>query len=83
MRTAVISGHNNYWLWGPSRAHLRHVVVIGGDREDLDELCTLVEVAATTDCGYCMPYENRQPVYVCTGIKRPLGDLWPDLKHYD
>jgi len=29
-----------------------------------------------------MPYERDLPVYVCRGIKAPLAEVWPRLKHF-
>jgi hypothetical protein len=77
------SGHNNYWLWGPPARVVRHGVVLGGNRDDLDRNCGTVEVVATTDCGYCMPYENRRPIYVCRNLRVSLTDLWPRLRNFN
>jgi hypothetical protein len=79
----AISGHNNYWLWGPQGASGEVVLVVGGDAEEHREFCGRVERAATIECGHCMPYENHNPVFVCTEPKLPLATLWPRLKHYD
>jgi hypothetical protein len=78
-----ISGHNNYWLWGPGEATGEVVLVVGGSDEGLRRLFDRVERAATIDCRYCMPYEDDKPVWIARGIRRPLSQVWPDLKHYD
>jgi hypothetical protein len=78
----AISGHNNFWLWGPPDGEVRTVIVVGGERAELEALFEDVRLASTTDCGYCMPYENHQPVWVCRGLKVPLAELWPGLKKY-
>jgi hypothetical protein len=58
----AISGHNNYWLWGPGAATGEALIVLGGSREGLEARFEEVVRAGTTDCGaYCMPYENGQP----------------------
>ncbi len=77
------SGHNNFWLWGPGRWDGGPLIVIGGRKDDLEGACARVERRATLDCGYCMPYENGRPVWLCTGLKVPAATLWPQLKHYD
>jgi hypothetical protein len=77
------SGHNNYWLWGPRGASGRVVIIVGGDEADHRGECLSVERAGTTDCDYCMPYEDDQPIFVCRGLRTPLADLWPRLKHFD
>jgi Dolichyl-phosphate-mannose-protein mannosyltransferase len=79
----VASGHNNYWLWGPPVGPIDTVIVVGNERENLEKRFEEVELAATTDCGLCMPYENHRPIWVCRGPRQTLAALWPALKHYD
>jgi len=79
----TVSGHNNYWMWGPRGRTGEVVIGIGGSEEYLGEIFEKVELAARTDCGYCMPYENDQPVWVCRGLRKPIEELWPELKHFD
>ncbi len=79
----VVSGHNNYWLWGPPTGPIDTVIAVGGERERLEKEFDEVSLAATTDCGLCMPYENHRLIWICRGPKRSLVDLWPSLKHYD
>jgi hypothetical protein len=79
----AVSGHNNYWLWGPGDSTGEVVVIVGGEEEDHREHCGSVERAAVIECGRCMPYENHNPVFVCRGLKIPPRDLWPRLKHFD
>jgi hypothetical protein len=78
-----ISGHNNYWLWGPGEATGEVVIVVGGGEEGLRRRFESVERAGTVDCDYCMPYEDDKPLWVARGIRQPLSEIWPDLKHYD
>ncbi|MCP3959692.1 MAG: glycosyltransferase family 39 protein [bacterium] len=77
------SGHNNYWLWGPRGMSGEVVIVIGGSEEGHLRRYADVERAGTTDCGYCMPYENNQPIFVLRGPIESVADIWPDLKHFD
>jgi hypothetical protein len=77
----AISGHNNYWLWGP--APVRDVlIVIGGDPRDAREYFAEVEQVGAFYHPYAMPYENR-PVWLCRKPKVDLRSLWPRLKHYE
>ena len=79
----ALSGHNQYYLWGP-RGHSGKVV-IGfniGSREDLLKYFDSVEEAGRTDVRYAMPYEYDQPIYVCRGIKVPLEKAWPKTKSF-
>jgi 4-amino-4-deoxy-L-arabinose transferase-like glycosyltransferase len=78
----AISGHNNYWLWGPGDFDGTTLIVIGSRQQRLAELFRQVERAATIDCGLCMPYENR-PVWICHGLKLSVPEFWVRVKHYD
>lgn len=78
----AISGHNSYFLWGPGDCTGEVVLVIGGDRDDLEGLFAGVELGAIHTCTDCMPYENDLPVWIARGIRRPLAEVWPELKRY-
>jgi len=80
---AAISGHNNYWLWGPRGWDGRVVIVVGSTEERMRERFERVERAGTTACGRCMPYENDRPVWIGRGLRLPVADVWPRIKHYD
>jgi hypothetical protein len=80
---AALSGHNNYWLWGPVRHTGDVLIVVSRSRTRLDELSASVEPAGQTDCGDCMPYENHVAIFICRGIRTPLPQLWPSLKHFE
>jgi hypothetical protein len=79
----AIGNHNNYWLWGPGRATGQVVIVLGGDRADLEERFASVEVAGVARCDYCIPYERDLPIHVARGLRQPIGELWPHIGHYD
>jgi hypothetical protein len=79
----ALSGHNNYWLWGSRGYPVEVMIVVGGSREGHLRVFEEVEQVARTDCGYCMPYEDDQPIFVCRGRRIPLEELWPQLRHYD
>jgi dolichyl-phosphate-mannose-protein mannosyltransferase len=79
----AISGHNNYWFWGPRGWDGRVLIVVGSSEERLRALFESVERVATIDCGRCMPYENGRPVWICRGLGAPVADVWANIKHYD
>jgi hypothetical protein len=79
----ALSGHNNYWLWGSRGSSGAVVIFIGSTRERLERHFDSVERAGTTSCGYCMPYENDQPIWIARNPRVPLDERWPDLKHFD
>jgi Dolichyl-phosphate-mannose-protein mannosyltransferase len=79
----VISGHNNYWLWGPRGWDGRLLIVVGGSEERMHASFEAVERAATIDCGLCMPYENHRPVWIGRRLRMPVATAWEHLKHFD
>jgi hypothetical protein len=79
----AISGHNNYYLWGPRGHDGSVIIIIGGDANRYAEMFRSYRVAGRIDSSYAMPYETNQPIYVLYGIKAPLGSSWPQVKHYE
>jgi len=80
----AISGHNNYWLWGPADRTGDVLIVVSRSRERQEQRFANVEQAGVVDCGDCMPYENGQFIFICRGLKPPpLEERWPQMKHFD
>lgn len=78
----VISGHNQYFLWGPQGHSGNVVICVGGNCDDIARAFTSVELAARFSAPWIQPYEDGIPIMVCRGIKRPLAELWPQTKLY-
>jgi hypothetical protein len=79
----VISGHNNYYIWGPRSCTGEVVIVVGGGSlDDLKQTFLDVQSAGQTKCDYCIPYENNLPIYIARGLKTPLEQLWPGVKTF-
>jgi 4-amino-4-deoxy-L-arabinose transferase-like glycosyltransferase len=79
----AISGHNNYWLWGPDGATGDVLIVLSRDPSAWARQFDSLEQVGETDCGDCMPYENHLPILIGRRLHSPLPDLWPRLKHYE
>jgi len=79
----AISGHNNYYLWGPRGCTAEVVIALGVPRERLSTVFGSIENADTARCEYCMPDEDNLPVYGCRDPKMPFREAWPLFKHYD
>lgn len=77
---AAISGHQNYFLWGPGRFSRDVVIAVGFRPESLQGWFDSVELSATVACPYCMPDRVSTPVYVCRGLKEPVETFWPKTK---
>jgi hypothetical protein len=78
----AISGHNNYFLWGPQGHDGSVLIVLGPYWGGLLAEYRRVEVAGEIDNPYAMPYETG-PIYVLRDPKVPFSFLWPRLRHYD
>jgi Dolichyl-phosphate-mannose-protein mannosyltransferase len=78
----AISGHNQYYLWGP-RGHDGSVIIrVNGNPGRWRRLCASLDVAATFGAPYVMPYENDRPIMVCRGFYADLRQVWPRFKFY-
>ena len=78
----AIGKHQNYFLWGP-RDYTGECVITVGEREtDVRKSFDQVELAATVTHPYVLPHENNLPVFVCRRPKKPLKEIWPDVKCY-
>jgi hypothetical protein len=78
-----LSGHNNYWYWGPGDLDGKILLSIGGQRRTFEGLCGSVEQVATIDCGLCMPYENGRPLWLCRELQIDAAEIWPRTRHFD
>ena len=79
----IVSGHNNYYLWGPGDCTGEVLLYLGdADIADLQQGFADVQQVAVTKCQYCMPYENDLPVFLCRGIKMSIEQVWPQTKFF-
>ena len=79
----ALSGHNQYFLWGPRGADGSVIIIVGGDTDHYAQLFRSYTVAGHIDAPYAMPYETDQPIYVLRGLKMPLAQFWPSVKSYN
>jgi hypothetical protein len=89
---AAVSSQNSEWWWGPGNPHATTIVVVtpgpgGGGTgygAKLARFFTSVRVAATVSNPYGL--HNQQwggHVFICTGLRKPWAQIWPQLRHYD
>ena len=79
----AISGHNNYFLWGPRGHDGSVLIVVGGDPRRYAALFSSFEIAGRIASPHAMPYETDLPIYVLRGMRMPLQDYWPQVKSYE
>ncbi|HYH00030.1 MAG TPA: glycosyltransferase family 39 protein [Terriglobales bacterium] len=78
----AISGHQNYWLWGPRNYTGEIVLVLGSTLEEELKYFEQVEVGADVYHPYAYPRENR-PVLICRRLKFDLQKNWAEVKSWD
>jgi 4-amino-4-deoxy-L-arabinose transferase-like glycosyltransferase len=77
----AISGHQNYFLWGPRQYTGDIVILLGALESEAREQFESVTVAATLDNPYAYRYENR-PILLCRGLKWNLQTGWSNVKKW-
>jgi hypothetical protein len=77
----AISGHQNYFLWGPRHYTGDIVILLGEEESEAREVFDSVTVAATLNNPYAYRYENR-PVLLCRGLKWNLQTGWSRVKKW-
>jgi hypothetical protein len=78
----AISGHNNYWIWGPNGATGDVMIVINGaSPEQMHKYYDSVEIAGRMENPFSMPYERRN-IYLVRGRHNNVTIDWKDFKHY-
>ena len=78
----AISGHQNYFFWGPRDYTGESMIVMQGQQQDLERRFASVQKVASVYHPYSMPYEHFD-VFYCRGLKQPLKEIWPQVKNWD
>lgn len=78
----AVSFHNNYWLWGPGRLEPAVNLLISRPDPVLLDLFASVEDFGTVDEPFQLDLWRAAHVYVVRGLKRPVAELWSELKLY-
>jgi hypothetical protein len=78
----AISGHQGYYFWGPRNTTGDVMILLQWDRSDAEKLCASVEDGPAIGHPWAMA-EEHYTVLVCRGLKTPIRDLWPRLKHWN
>lgn len=79
----AISGHQNYFLWGPGTCTGEIILVLDDDDDDEREQFAEVEDLGTVESSpWAMPWEQRQRILLCRGLKGDLRTIWPKVKNW-
>ena len=79
----AICAHQNHYFWGPPDFRRRHPDLAAvGPPSRSKTLCRSVDQVGEHFHPWGMAEENR-PIYLCRGLRAPLAEQWPDLKHWN
>jgi hypothetical protein len=78
----AISPHQSYYLWGPRDYTGDVMILLQSKRADAERNCISVEEMGTVNHPFSMK-EEHYTIFICRGLKQPLRELWPLLKHWN
>lgn len=78
----AISAHQTYYYWGPRNYTGEVIILLQSRRESAQRSCTTVEDSTQVGHPFAMGEENYR-ILICRGLKQPLAQLWPRLKHWN
>src|ERR1700758_1543205 len=79
----AISGHQNYFFWGPRDWTGEVALVLDTNDEDDRELFASVEDLGQVKSSPCaMPFEQRMHIFLCRDLKISVRELWPRVKDW-
>jgi len=78
----AISGHQNFWLWGPRGYSGKEMIVVtDASPAVMRRVYRSCTVADRQTYKYQMPWEQRY-IYVCRDRYQPFGSSWDAVKLY-
>ncbi len=79
----AISGHQNYWFWGPRGYTGEVIIALQYSREELLKMgCASVGDGPIVNPPYSMAEEHFQ-ITICRGLRPSLSEQWPSLKRWN
>jgi len=79
----AISGHQNYFLWGPRDWTGEVILVLDTNDEDERELFGSVEdLGQVVSSPWAMPFERRMHIFLCRDLNVSARELWSRVKKW-
>jgi hypothetical protein len=77
----AISGHQNYFLWGP-RDWTGDVLLVldTSDEDEHEQFASVEDLGQIESSPWAMPFERRLHIYLCRDLRISVQELWPRLK---
>lgn len=76
----AVSGHNQYYLWGPGDMTGEVVIMCGSSKGYLEWFFEEVEEVTRYGHPWAVPYNRDAPIYLCRKLKMPIHEAWPQFK---
>ena len=77
----ALSGHQNYFYWGPGDYTGEIMLVLDDDATDEREQFRSVEDRGPVETSpWAMPNEQRLHILICRDLKTSLRELWPQIR---
>jgi hypothetical protein len=79
----AISGHQNYFLWGPRDWTGEVVLVLDtNDTDEREQFASVEDLGQVVSSPWAMPFERRMHIYLCRDLKISVRELWPRVKNW-
>ncbi|MGH7684828.1 MAG: hypothetical protein ACREMT_10820, partial [Vulcanimicrobiaceae bacterium] len=78
----VVSGHNQFFLWGPGDGRHDVIIDVDGDCGAKEHVFGSAVLATRFNAPYTIGWETNLPIMVCRQPRESLAALWPRLKLY-
>jgi hypothetical protein len=76
----AISGHQNYWYWGPRGELGNAIVVVGQRREDIQKAYSDVRAIGVIHAPYAMPFEDGATIWLAQDRLHSPEAIWNSAK---
>jgi hypothetical protein len=78
-----ISGHNQFWLWGPGQWDGRCAILVGVFDQQALGCFEEVRIAGRADAPWATPEESHAPIRIAYRLKVPVHTFWNRLKRFE
>jgi hypothetical protein len=78
----AVSGHVNYYLWGPDPHRGEVLMAVGVPLQILQRMYARCQEQTRIDAPLARPFEANLPVYVCRNPSGTLAEHWPELQRF-
>jgi hypothetical protein len=78
----AVSPHNSFWFWADTTKEIKNIIAIGGRLDDYLDSCAEVDSVLVHQTKYAIPYENNLTIFICRNLKRSVGEIWKNDRHF-